>query len=70
MRQIRLWWYRNFVRISQEKATSVGLSWYRNVYGDEINRLNCRSIWIDEKSRTYLIKELHTGGRNPDQILF
>lgn len=44
--KITLWYTRTFKVISSERATKLGLFWYRNVFGDEINHLGCRSIWV------------------------
>jgi hypothetical protein len=56
--KIYLWWIRTFCIISNEKAKELGLTHLRNVYGDEINHLNCRSIWIDNKRREYRVHYL------------
>jgi hypothetical protein len=53
-----LWYVRNFKVITIKKANELGLKWYCNIYGDEINKLNCRSIFIDKKGRNYRVKEL------------
>jgi len=53
------WYTRIFAVISNEKAKQMGLMFYRNVYGDEINQLNCRSVWVDDKNRQYRVENLH-----------
>lgn len=53
-----LWWVRNFQVISNKKATELKLKHFRNIYGDEINHINCRSIWIDNKKRQYRVSHL------------
>jgi len=53
-----LWWIRTFKVISNQKAKELGLRHWCNVYGDEINHLNCRSIWLDDKSRKYRVSHL------------
>lgn len=53
-----LWWIRTFKVISNQTAKELGLRHWRNVYGDEINHLNCRSIWFDEKKRQYRVSHL------------
>lgn len=53
-----LWRIRTFKVISSQRANELGLKWYRNVYGDEINHINCRSLWIDKKGRSYRISDL------------
>lgn len=58
MKKIKLWWIRTFNVISTEQAIKMGLTWKRNVYGDEINLANCRSIWLDEKENSYRVAEL------------
>jgi len=56
---IKLWWIRNFQKIlSKNEAEKLGLKYFRGVYGDEINFINCRSLWIDNKKRFYKVKEL------------
>lgn len=52
------WWLRNFRVISNKKAAELNLVLHRNIYGDEINRLNCRSIWEDKKGRAYRVRNL------------
>ena len=58
MKNLKLWYIRTFTVISIEKANDLGLMRLRGVYGDEINHLNCRSIWCDGKVRTYRVAEL------------
>ena len=56
---MKAWIERNFKVISLERAKDLGLVFFRNVYGDEINHINCRSIWKDSKGRTYRVKSLY-----------
>lgn len=58
MSKIKLWWLRTFCVITTEKAKSLGLSPKYNIYGDYINKLNCRSIWKDNKDKEYRVHEL------------
>jgi len=58
MNVIRKWIIRTFRVIRQKEALEMGLSFVRNVYGDEINHLNCRSIWEDSRGRTYRVDSL------------
>jgi hypothetical protein len=53
-----LWWIRTFKVISNQRAKELGLRHWRNVYGDEINHINCRSIWFDSNSRQYRVSHL------------
>jgi len=52
------WYIRNFKIITTKKAIELGLTFSHNVYGDAINYLNCRSIWIDKYNNSYRVKEL------------
>lgn len=56
---MREWFIRNFTVISTEEAEKRNLIFVGNVHGDEINKLNCRSIWIDLKRRSYRVRELY-----------
>lgn len=53
-----LWYIRTFKVISNQRAKELGLKWYRNVFGDEINHINCRSIWTDKQGRIYRVSHL------------
>jgi len=55
---IKLWYFRTFKVISNEQAIHLELTHIRNVYGDEVNRINCRSIWADSKGRHYRVELL------------
>lgn len=57
LHNLYMWWVSQFV-ISTEKAKKLGLKPYMNVYGDGINRLNCRSLWRDERDNRYRVHEL------------
>ena len=58
IRCFSLWWIRTFKVISNQKAKELGLKHWCNIYGDEINYINCRSIWIDDKNRQYRVRHL------------
>ena len=49
-----------FVSIDIEEAKERGFKFVGNVYGDEINHLNCRSIWVDKKNRAWCVEQLNT----------
>lgn len=53
------WYLRWFCIIDKSKAKQLGLDFYRNIYGDEINYLNCRSLWKDSKGRLYKVAQLY-----------
>jgi hypothetical protein len=58
MKGIKLWYIRNFKVLTNAQAKQLGLTHMRNVYGDEINHINCRSLWADSKGRYYRVEEL------------
>jgi hypothetical protein len=56
---LKLKFWRNFSVIDNFTASQLGLAPYRNIYGDEINHLNCRSIWADAAGRLWRVKYLY-----------
>lgn len=52
------WMIRNFSVIDISETEKYKLTFQQNIYGDSINHLNCRSIWIDEKGRQYRVHQL------------
>ncbi len=48
-----------FVSIDIEEAKERGFTFYRNVFGDEINHINYRSLWVDHKARTWRVEQLN-----------
>lgn len=52
-------WRQLFISIDIEEAKKRGFTFYRNVYGDEINGIDCRSLWIDQKGRTWRVEQLN-----------
>jgi hypothetical protein len=55
MKGIKMWYARCFKVISREQAIEWRLTYQRGIFGDEINYLNCRSIWTDKKGRIYRV---------------
>ncbi|MBA3985003.1 MAG: hypothetical protein H0X63_00115 [Flavobacteriales bacterium] len=53
-----MWYARNFQVINIELTKEWNLKWYRNVFGDEINQINCRSLWSDKNGRKYRVELL------------
>lgn len=53
-----MWYARWFKVIEREQAIEWGLTYQRGVYGDEINHINCRSIWTDKLGRLYRVRTL------------
>lgn len=56
--------FRPFKVITPEQALEYNLTFVRNVHGDEINHINCRSIWADKNGRTYRVESLYKN--NPE----
>jgi len=53
---IKKWYARNFEVIGLAKAYEWELVFVRNLYGDEINAINCRSLWADQYGRLYIVQ--------------
>lgn len=53
------WYIRTLMVISKEKAVRKGLFFRCNIYGDLINKFNCRSFYVDDKKRVYRVNELN-----------
>lgn len=59
LRYLSVIFYHRFVVIKTIKEAEVrGLKFEHNVYGDSINRYNCRSFWYDEYDMRYRCAEL------------
>ena len=43
--------------IDRNQAIQLNLKFHRNTHGDEINFLDCRSIWIDEDMNRYRVRQ-------------
>jgi len=52
------WIERTFKLITTNRAKEINLKFVRNIFGDEINMANCRSIWENSKGQTYRVREL------------
>lgn len=53
-------WFRSFRMVKTVKdAKEMKLHWIRNVHGDEINAINCRSLWNDDYMNRYRCEELY-----------
>lgn len=57
---MKKWFKRTFSVITQKEAIKLDLGFCYNVHGENINQLNCRSIWSDKKGREYRVKEYIT----------
>jgi hypothetical protein len=52
-------WIRSFKTVKTvTECEKLGLHWKRNVFGDEINTRNCRSLWNDNYWNVYRCSEL------------
>lgn len=58
MKFLKLWYIRNFKKLTNQESLELGLKFLENVYGDAINHLDCRSLWVDSKCRFYKGSEL------------
>lgn len=56
-----LYWLRYFFTNipTTDQALKMGLTHYENLYGEHINMLNCRSIWVDDYDKGYFCSELY-----------
>lgn len=62
---IKKWFLRTFRGpITVTQAKSMGLEFVRNVSGDEINQLGCRSLWKDSSGNTYKVNNLYDSTNN------
>jgi len=52
------YWARTFKVITISQAIDFDLSFKENIFGDLINKLNCRSVWVDDKGREYRVREV------------
>ena len=59
MKKLKMIYISLFKVISLEQALEYNLNFVRNVHGDEINHINCRSIWADKNGRTYRVESLY-----------
>ncbi len=58
MSKLKCWWISNYRVITLEKAKELELEFVTNIYGDRINVLNCRSLWVDQYNNPYRCNEL------------
>lgn len=58
IRKLKMWYASWCSVLTEQQIIEWELIFVRNVYGDEINYLNCRSIWKDSKGRTYRAESL------------
>ena len=58
MKKLKMWYARWFKVIEREQAIEWELTYQRGIYGDEINHINCRSIWTDKLGRLYRVRSL------------
>jgi hypothetical protein len=58
MKKLRLWFKKEFGVLTMDECIKLGLEFCHNIYGDEINHINCRSIWRDKKGKSYRCESL------------
>ena len=58
LNSVKLWFKKEFGILTIEECKNLNLSFCHNIYGDEINYINCRSIWRDEKDKSYRCNSL------------
>lgn len=56
--------FKNFLKTfktikTSEEAILMGLTFYRNLHGDQINLIGCRSQWVDEYEYVYNCDEYY-----------
>ena len=59
MKKIKLWFKKEFGRLSLDECISLDLEFCHNIFGDRINHLNCRSIWRDKTGKSYRCRNLY-----------
>ena len=59
MKKIKMWFKKEFGVLTQKECIELNLTFSHNIYGDQINHLNCRSIWIDKTFKSYRCNELY-----------
>lgn len=50
---------RVFTVIDYREVIYLNLTFQTNVYGDDINRYNCRSFFTDENGKIYKVNKLY-----------
>ena len=58
MKKLKFWIKKNFGVLTKQECLDLGLEFGFNIYGDGINKLNCRSIWLDYWGKTFRCSEL------------
>ena len=58
MGKFNFWIKKNFGLLSEQECIDLKLKFVCNIYGDYINLYNCRSIWKDERGKTFRCKQL------------
>jgi hypothetical protein len=58
MKKVKMWFKKEFGVLTKKECFELDLIFCHNIYGDETNHLNCRSIWRDSKGKSYRCDEL------------
>lgn len=56
--KIKFWFKKEFGVLTIDECKKLNLTHCHNIYGDYINHINCRSIWRDEKGKSYRCESL------------
>lgn len=59
-RSLSLWYRKEFGVLTLDECRDLGLEFSYNVYGDNINQMNCRSVWRNAKGKSYKCHSLYT----------
>ena len=51
--KIKFWFKKEFGILTIEECKKLNLTHCHNIYGDSINKLDCRSIWRNEKGKSF-----------------
>ena len=59
IRNIFLWFKKKFGVLTIDECKNLQLTFCHNIYGDSINHFNCRSIWRNNKGKSYRCQSLY-----------
>jgi hypothetical protein len=58
IKKIKMWIKKEFGVLTIQECIDLNLEFCHNIYGDAINKLNCRSIWRDSNGKSYRCNSL------------
>lgn len=59
MKKIIFWFKKEFGVLTIDECKKLKLNHCHNLYGDAINHFNCRSIWRNEKGKSFRCESLY-----------